>query len=131
VIIFHLATLYFASLDFEHFDLNDHKNGFCILMDIVIVDLIYINIVQWTSMTIAHVATMAIQEKTQSYIERTLNNDFIPLVIDMCGCLHSHFDCLCINDYHKSLTTFLSPLNVHFELSTMCVHNLATCIAIL
>ncbi len=35
---------------------------------------------------------MAAQEKTWSYAEWALGDDFIPLAIEMYGCLHSHFD---------------------------------------
>jgi len=35
---------------------------------------------------------LAAQEKTQSYVERTPSDDFIPFVIEMYGCLHFHFD---------------------------------------
>lgn len=32
------------------------------------------------------------QEKTQSYVEQTPSDNFISLVIETYGCLHSHFD---------------------------------------
>jgi hypothetical protein len=51
-------------------------------MDIVIADLTYTNMVQWTSMTIAHVVTMVVQEKTWSYVEQTLGDNFIPFVTE-------------------------------------------------
>jgi hypothetical protein len=56
-------------------------------MNIVIVDLTCIDFVQQTSTTTSHVAMMAVQEKTRSYVERTLSNDFIPLAIEMYECL--------------------------------------------
>jgi hypothetical protein len=43
-------------------------------------------------MMTTHVTTMATQEKTRSYAEQTLGDDFIPLDIEMYGYLHSHFD---------------------------------------
>jgi hypothetical protein len=36
-------------------------------------------------MTITHATMMAAQEKTQSYVERTPNNDFILIAIDHMG----------------------------------------------
>jgi hypothetical protein len=39
-----------------------------------------------------HVAMLLVQEKTQSYIEQTLGNDVILLVIETYGCLRFHFD---------------------------------------
>jgi hypothetical protein len=39
-----------------------------------------------------HAMMMATQEKTLSYIEQTPSDDFIPLAIEMYGCLHFCFD---------------------------------------
>jgi hypothetical protein len=61
-------------------------------MDVVIVDPICIDMVQQTLATITHVTTMVTQEKTQSYVERTLGDDFIPFAIETYGCFHFHFD---------------------------------------
>jgi len=68
------------------------KNGCYILMDIVIVDLIRIYMVQWTLTMITHATRMVAYEKTQFYAKRTPRDDFIPLVIEIYGCLHSQFD---------------------------------------
>jgi hypothetical protein len=43
-------------------------------------------------MMTTHATTMAIQEKTRSYAEKTLGDDFIPLAIEMYGYFHFHFD---------------------------------------
>jgi len=67
------------------------KNDFYTLMDIVIVDSIHIDMVQWTLTTTTHATTIVVQEKTWSYTERIPNDDFIPFVIKTNGCLHSRF----------------------------------------
>jgi len=71
--------------------------------------------------------------RTWSYTEWALGNDFIPFIIEMYGCLHSHFDSffyhLYTNHYHVSSTIFFSPLDVHFPLSIMCVLNPTTCVS--
>jgi hypothetical protein len=36
-------------------------------------------------------------------------------------------DCLCTDHYHTSSKVFFSPLDVHFSLSTTCVHNTTMC----
>jgi hypothetical protein len=41
---------------------------------------------------ITHVTTVVAQEKTSSYVEQTLSDDFIPFAIEMYGCLHFCFD---------------------------------------
>jgi len=48
--------------------------------------------VQRTLTLTTHVVMMVVQEKTQSYIEQTLGNDVILLVIETYGCLRFHFD---------------------------------------
>jgi hypothetical protein len=35
---------------------------------------------------------MVAQEKTQSYVEQMLGDDFIPFAIETYGCFHFHFD---------------------------------------
>jgi hypothetical protein len=58
-------------------------------MDVVIVDPIHTNMVPRASIMPTHVVMMPAHEKTRSYVERALGDDFIPLAIDMYGCFHS------------------------------------------
>ncbi len=64
------------------------RDNFQTLMDIVIVDPTHIDMVPQASMMTTHVVMMPTQEKTRSYVERALGNDFIPLAINMYGCFH-------------------------------------------
>jgi hypothetical protein len=41
---------------------------------------------------ITYAMMMAIQENTQSYAKRALHDDFIPIVMETCGCFQSYFD---------------------------------------
>jgi hypothetical protein len=68
------------------------KDDLHTLMDLVITNSTCTNMVQQTSTTTTHAATMVAQEKTQSYAEQAPSNDFIPLAIETYGCLHSCFD---------------------------------------
>jgi len=68
------------------------RNNFRTLIDIIIVDLIHTNMMQWVLVTTTHAMMMAIQEKTQSYAKQALGDDFIPLAIETYGCLYSRFD---------------------------------------
>jgi hypothetical protein len=43
-------------------------------------------------MTTTRVAMMVIQEKTQLYVELTLSDDFIPIIIETYGCIYFGFD---------------------------------------
>jgi hypothetical protein len=53
-------------------------------MDVIIAYLIHINMVQTSTMT-THAVTMAAQKKTRSYVEQTLGDDFIPLLLKHIG----------------------------------------------
>jgi len=59
------------------------RDDFWTWVDVFIANLTHTNLVQCTSTTTTHVATIAIQNKAQSYIERKLGDDFIPLAIDI------------------------------------------------
>ncbi len=60
-------------------------------MDIVIIQTCT-DMVQRTSTTTTHEMVMAVQKNTQSYAMRTPSDDFTPLVIEIYGCFHFHFD---------------------------------------
>jgi len=83
-------------------------------VDIVIADSTRTNLVQCVSMTTTHATTIVIQNKAQSYIEWTLEDDFIPLVIETYGNLHAHFDSFFISYVHVNIArhqqTSLVPL---------------------
>jgi glutaminase len=53
---------------------------------------------------IVHATIVVAQDKAQSYIERTLGNDFIPLAIETYGCLHPHFDSFLTSYVHACIT---------------------------
>jgi hypothetical protein len=86
------------------------KNNFCTLADVVIANPSHINLMQHASTMIMHVATITVQDNAQSYTERMPKDDFIPLAIKMCSCLHPRFDSFltsCLYDFipfpHKLL----------------------------
>jgi hypothetical protein len=67
------------------------KDNFHTLVDVVIVDLIHINLVQYALTTIMHATIIAAQNKAQSYTEQTPGDDFIPFAIETYGCFHPRF----------------------------------------
>ncbi len=79
------------------------RNGFQTLMDAIIVNLICIDMVQWTTMTTTFGTMIVVQEKTWSYIKRTLGNDFIPLAIETYGCLYFCFDSILTTCAHTTI----------------------------
>jgi hypothetical protein len=50
-----------------------------------------------------HAITIVAQEKTQSYIECTSKDHFIPLGIRTYGCFHSHFDSFFTSRVHATI----------------------------
>jgi hypothetical protein len=80
------------------------RNSFQTLANIVIVNLTHIDLVQCALTMIVHAIIVVAQDKAQSYIERTLGNDFIPLAIETYGCLHPHFDSFLTSYVHAYIT---------------------------
>jgi hypothetical protein len=54
-------------------------------MDIIIANSTCTDMVQWASTMTTHAMMLAIQKKTQSYIEWITSNDFIPLLLKHMG----------------------------------------------
>jgi hypothetical protein len=77
--------------------------------------------VQRVSMTTTHATTIAIQNKTWSYIEQAPRDDFIPLAIKTYSCLHPRFDssltsCVHANTAHHQQTSLVpSMLISHYR----------------
>jgi hypothetical protein len=68
------------------------RNNFQTLINIIIVDSTYLNMVQCVVSTTTHVMIVASQKKTRSYIERTSKDTFIPLAIKTYGFFHIRFN---------------------------------------
>jgi len=78
------------------------KNSFHTFANVVVIDLTHIDLVQRASTMIVHASIVAVQDKAQSYIERTLRDDLIPLAIKTYNCFHPHFDSFlnfCVHAY--------------------------------
>jgi len=54
-------------------------------------------------MMTTHAITIVAQDKTWSYIEWRLRNDFIPLAIETNGCFHPRFDSFFISCVHANI----------------------------
>jgi hypothetical protein len=74
---------------------------------------------------------MVAQEKTKSYIERALGNDFIPFAIEMYVFIFIliHFLPLMHDHYCASLMVFFGPFDACLLLLITHVHNPTTCIS--
>jgi hypothetical protein len=79
------------------------RDNFCTLANVVIADLTHIDLVQHALMMAAHVATIAIQYKAQSYTKRAPRDDFIPLAIETYSCFHPHFDSFLTSCVHACI----------------------------
>ncbi len=79
------------------------RDDFRTLTKIVIANLIHTSLVQNASMTTMHATKKIVQNKAQSYTERTPRDDFIPLTIETYGCLHPHFDSFLTSYVHVNI----------------------------
>jgi len=74
------------------------------LANVVIVDLICRDLVQYVSTMTTHVITIVAQDKARSYIEQALGDDFIPLAIEAYGYFHLRFDFFLTSCVHVNIT---------------------------
>jgi hypothetical protein len=97
------------------------KDNFQTLADVVIADLTRPNLVQRASMMTTHASTIVARNKAQSYIERALEGDFIPLAIETYDCLHPCFDSFftfCVHVYiarHQQTSLVPSMFMSHYR----------------
>jgi hypothetical protein len=103
------------------------RNNFQTLIDIVIADSTYLNMVQCATSTTTHAMIIVTQKKTRSYVECTSKDTFIPLAIKTYGCLHSHFYYLCSSHYSSWFAIYFSSHNAYFLLLALCVHSPSMC----
>jgi hypothetical protein len=66
------------------------KNDIHTLIDVVIVDPMWVNLFPWSCATQRFVTFDAAQVKEKSYYNWHLTNQFLPLTIGIFGCLHKH-----------------------------------------
>jgi hypothetical protein len=59
--------------------------------------------VQCVSMTKMHEVIVVAQDKTWSYTERALGDDFIPLATETYNCFHSRFDSFLASCVHPCI----------------------------
>jgi hypothetical protein len=78
-----------------------------------------------------HASTIITLDKTWSYVKHTLKNNFIPLAIDIYGCLHYHFNSFLTTwakatIAHHQRSSLIPRMN-YFLLSTTYIHNPPMC----
>jgi hypothetical protein len=97
-----------------------HHRQFQTVADVVIVNSIHIDLVRCVLMIVAHVTTIVAKDKTRSYTNQALGDDFIFLAIEAYGCLHprfdSFFDFLCTCQYSLSLANLLGTFDAYISL---------------
>jgi hypothetical protein len=64
------------------------KDDICTLVDVVIVDPTWTNLFPWSHTTQGFVASNVAQAKERSYHNRHPIDQFLPLVVEIFGCLH-------------------------------------------
>jgi hypothetical protein len=73
------------------------KNGICTLTNIVIADTMWADLLPQSCTTPGFVSSDAAQAKERSYYNRHPVNKFLPLTIEVFGCLHKHVDVFLYN----------------------------------
>jgi hypothetical protein len=68
------------------------KDGIHTLADIVIVDPTWVDLFPWSYATQGFVNFDVTQAKEMSYRNQDPTNQFLPLAIEIFGCLHKHVD---------------------------------------
>jgi hypothetical protein len=64
------------------------KNDIHTLVDVVIVDPTWMDLLPWSCATQGFVAFDVAQAKKQSYCDQHLADQFLPLVVEVFGCVH-------------------------------------------
>jgi hypothetical protein len=98
------------------------KNNLQTLIDIVIIDSTYLNMVQCAVSTTTHAMIVATQKKTRSYVEHTSKDTFIPLVVKTYGCLHSRFNSFFTTCVQATIAHDLQSILVLTMLISYCWH---------
>ncbi len=68
------------------------KDGIRTLVNVVIANPTRANLLPWSCATRGFVTSNATQTEKQSYRDRHLTNQFLPLVVEVFGCLHKQAD---------------------------------------
>jgi hypothetical protein len=78
------------------------KYGICTLANVVITDPTWIYLLPQSCATQGFVASDAIQANERSYYNWHPTNQFLPLALEICGCLHKHVDVF-LHDYANAI----------------------------
>jgi hypothetical protein len=73
------------------------KNGICTLTDVVITDPTWTDLLPQSCATQGFVASDATQAKEKGYFNQHPIDQFLPLVIEVFGCLHKHVNVFLYN----------------------------------
>jgi len=84
----HVLPISFFQSSWQWMDIVFSVNGTCTLVDVVIVDPTYVNLILWVDSSWGAITMIITQTKIVSYHNRHLKDDFIPLVVEIFGCLH-------------------------------------------
>ncbi len=78
------------------------KDGICTLTNVFITDPTWIDLLPQSCVTQGFVAYDAIQANKRSYYNWHPTNQFLPLALEICGCLHKHVDVF-LYDYANAI----------------------------
>jgi hypothetical protein len=69
------------------------KDDICTLVDVNIANPTLVDLLPWSCTTQRFVASNVVQAKQWSYCDRHLADQFLPLAVDVFGCLHNRWMC--------------------------------------
>jgi hypothetical protein len=90
------------------------KNGIRTLADIVIADPMWANLLPWSYATQGFAASNVVQAKERSYHNRHPTNQFLPLAIELFGCLHKHANVF-LHDCVNAIWSFKGTKGFNFS----------------
>jgi hypothetical protein len=115
----HFFTIFFFLFSYQQVNIVLKVDDICTLVDVVITNLIWINLVSQVTFSCGVVGTMSTQVKKGLYCNHYAIDKFFFLVIKVFGCLYQQFDSFFINvlTWHgqqKALKFLLYRCYIHF-----------------
>ncbi len=103
-------------------DIMFTKGGIRTLVDIVIANPMRVDLLPQSCVTQGFVALNATQAKENNYCNQNPIDQFLPLAIEVFGCLHKHAD-LFLHDYANAIWSLKGTKGPHLSTLVILVHQ--------
>jgi hypothetical protein len=98
------------------------KDGIRTLVDVVMVNPTQVDLFPRSCATQRFVASNATQAKERNYCNRHPIDQFVPLVIEVFGCLHKHVD-MFLHDYVNAIWSLKGTKGLHLSTLVTFLHQ--------